>query len=149
MIDLMPRGGIEIFLAIIGLIGTGLALYGIKANEPMTGTGGTFLATLGFALVSFTGLSGSAWAFGIIAGIILSGAYFSAVADRTFHSALGLGQSLVGVAMLYILLNAPFIGVIQILVYVGGILTLLVFAVMFVAGDEEEVDDVPEIGGAL
>lgn len=82
--------------------------------------------------------AGEATAFAFIAAITLAGGLFSALAKRTFHAALGLGVALVGVAMFYILLNAPFIGVIQVLVYVGGILTLLVFAVMFVAGDEEE-----------
>ncbi len=76
--------------------------------------------------------------FAILAAVILGGGLWSAMATRTFHSALGLGVALVGVAAYYIFLNAEFIGVIQVLVYVGGILTLLVFAVMFVAGDEEE-----------
>lgn len=78
-------------------------------------------------------------AFYSIATVIVAGALFSIFAGRTFHSALGLGVTLVGVAALYISMNSPFLGVIQLMVYVGGILTLLMFAVMFVAGDEEEV----------
>lgn len=77
-------------------------------------------------------------AFGTVAAVILAGALWSVTAKRTFHSALGLGVTLIGVAGLFFTLNAPFLGVIQILVYVGGILTLLVFAVMFVAGPEED-----------
>ncbi len=78
-------------------------------------------------------------AFFAVAAVIISGALWTVFATRTFHSALGLGVALVGVAGLFVTMGSPFIGVIQILVYVGGILTLLVFAVMFVTGDEEEV----------
>ncbi|MCA1818536.1 MAG: NADH-quinone oxidoreductase subunit J, partial [Halobacteriales archaeon] len=52
-----------------------------------------------------------------------------------------LGVFLVSVAALYVLLGSPLVGVIQVLVYVGGILTLFVFAVMFVAGDETETTE--------
>ncbi len=76
--------------------------------------------------------------FMIIAATVLAGGLWAAFAKRTFHAALGLGVTLIGVAGIYIMLNAPLIGVLQVLVYVGGILTILVFAVMFVAGDEEE-----------
>lgn len=78
--------------------------------------------------------------FGIISAVILSGALWAVLANRTFHSALGLGVALIGAAALFVTLGSPFLGAVQILVYVGGILTLLVFAVMFVAGDEEDHD---------
>ncbi len=76
--------------------------------------------------------------FVIVSATVLGGGLWAAFAKRTFHAALGLGITLIGVAGIYILLNAPLIGILQVLVYVGGILTILVFAVMFVAGDEEE-----------
>lgn len=79
-------------------------------------------------------------AFGTIAVVILAGAIWSVMAGRTFHSTLGLGVALIGVAALFVTIGSPFLGAIQILVYVGGILTLMVFAVMFVAGDEEDHD---------
>ena len=53
--------------------------------------------------------------------------------------ALGKGAVLVTMGALFILLGSALIGIIQVLVYVGGILTLFIFAVMFVTGDEEEV----------
>jgi NADH-quinone oxidoreductase subunit J len=80
---------------------------------------------------------GETVAFGVIGAIILGSALASTLARRTFHSVMFLGVVLVAVAALYILLGSPLIGVLQILVYVGGILTLFIFAVMFVAGDEE------------
>lgn len=81
---------------------------------------------------------GETVAFSAIAAVILAGALWATMATRTFHAVLGLGVTLIGVAGLFVLLGAPFLGLIQITVYVGGILTLMVFAVMFVAGDEEE-----------
>jgi NADH:ubiquinone oxidoreductase subunit 6 (subunit J) len=80
---------------------------------------------------------GETAAFAVIGAIILAAAFASTIARRTFHSVMFLGVVLVAVAALYILLGSPLIGILQILVYVGGILTLFVFAVMFVAGDEE------------
>ncbi|HUR64486.1 MAG TPA: NADH-quinone oxidoreductase subunit J [Candidatus Thermoplasmatota archaeon] len=80
---------------------------------------------------------GETVAFATLGAIILASALASTLARRTFHSVMFLGVVLVAVAGLYILLGSPLIGVLQILVYVGGILTLFVFAVMFVAGDEE------------
>jgi len=47
------------------------------------------------------------------------------------HSAFALLFTLLGMAALYILLGADFLGMTQVLVYVGGILILLVFGVMF------------------
>src|SRR5512136_2140037 len=46
------------------------------------------------------------------------------------HSAFSLLFTFFGVAGIYVLLNADFIAVAQILIYVGGILILLVFGVM-------------------
>jgi NADH:ubiquinone oxidoreductase subunit 6 (subunit J) len=77
-------------------------------------------------------------AFAAAAVTILGGGLASALAKRTFHSVMFLGVVLVAVAGLYVILGSPLVGVLQILVYVGGILTLFVFAVMFVAGDETE-----------
>ncbi len=46
------------------------------------------------------------------------------------HSALYLLGTFAGVAALYIFLNAPFLGVAQILVYIGAVGVLILFAVM-------------------
>lgn len=52
------------------------------------------------------------------------------VAKNLFHSALSLVGALFGVAGIYVLLEAEFLAVSQILVYVGGISTLITFAIM-------------------
>jgi NADH-quinone oxidoreductase subunit J len=59
------------------------------------------------------------------------GSAFMVVSSRTvFVSALWLILSFVGVAGLYVLLEAGFLAAIQILVYVGAISVLILFAVM-------------------
>lgn len=79
---------------------------------------------------------GETIAFGTIALVLLGSGLASSMVKRTFHSVMFLGVALVAAAALYILLGSPLVGVIQVLVYVGGILTLFIFAVMFVSGDE-------------
>jgi len=47
-----------------------------------------------------------------------------------FHAALSLVSVLIGIAAVYIALQAEFMGVVQILLYVGAIMTLIIFAIM-------------------
>ncbi len=57
---------------------------------------------------------------------------------RALSCALALGVSFVAVSGLFALLHAPFVAVIQILVYAGAILVLVVFVIMLLnlpAGD--------------
>ncbi len=79
--------------------------------------------------------------FAVLSALILVFGIASTLAKRTFHAVMFLGVVLVAVGGMFVLLGSPLIGVLQILVYVGGILTLFVFAVMFVAGDEDETVD--------
>ena len=81
---------------------------------------------------------GETIAFAVIAAAILGSALAAVLAKRTFHAVMFLGAVLVAMGGLFILLGSALVGIIQILVYVGGILTLFIFAVMFVTGDEEE-----------
>ena len=54
------------------------------------------------------------------------------VASRNlFHSALYLIVSLFGVAGYYVLLSAGFLAVVQLIVYIGAISILILFAIMF------------------
>jgi NADH-quinone oxidoreductase subunit J len=83
-------------------------------------------------------ISGDQVAFLAIAVVLLGSALASVLSRRTFHAVMFLGAVLVTMGALFILLGSALVGVIQVLVYVGGILTLFIFAVMFVTGDEEE-----------
>lgn len=57
---------------------------------------------------------------------------------RIVHSAVYLAGSLIGTAGLFILLKAEFIAWIQVLVYVGAVVTLILFTIMLTRKGEEE-----------
>jgi NADH-quinone oxidoreductase subunit J len=67
------------------------------------------------------------WVLSITA---LVGAFGTVMARRIFHNALFLVVALGSVAGLYVLLSADFLAVVQILVYTGAIVILLLFAIM-------------------
>lgn len=62
------------------------------------------------------------------------GALIVALAPNLYHNALGLIMAFFGVAGLYALLEAEFLAVSQILIYVGAISTLITFAIMLTRG---------------
>jgi NADH-quinone oxidoreductase subunit J len=66
----------------------------------------------------------------LLAAVTLAGAVWVVTLRNLFRAALSLGLVLLGVAGLFILLEAEFIAFAQILVYVGAVLTLVIFAVM-------------------
>ncbi len=61
----------------------------------------------------------------------IGGAIGVVTARRLFHSALYLILSLFGVTGYYVLLSAGFLAVVQLLVYIGAIAILILFAIMF------------------
>ncbi len=69
-------------------------------------------------------------AFYSFAAIILISAIGVVVSRKMMYSAFSLLFTLFGVAGFYVLLNADFIAVTQLMVYVGGILVLIIFGVM-------------------
>lgn len=83
-------------------------------------------------------VDGDVIAFGLIAGITVVSALLCVFSHRLFTSALFLAGALIGVAALFLMLNAQFLFVIQILVYVGAIVTLILFAIMFTHGSTKE-----------
>ncbi|HQF16614.1 MAG: F(420)H(2) dehydrogenase subunit J [Methanosaeta sp. PtaB.Bin039] len=68
--------------------------------------------------------------FATVAVIILGLSVLTVYSRNIVHAALYLIGSFAGVAALYVLLNATFIGVAQVLVYIGAIGVLILFAVM-------------------
>ena len=53
-------------------------------------------------------------------------------AEEIIYGAIGLAGSLFGVAMLFFLLDAPYVAVFQIAVYIGAVAVLILFTVMLV-----------------
>ena len=72
-----------------------------------------------------------------MAGLALGSAGVVAFSKNIIHSALALLGTFLGVAGMYVTLSADFLAATQILVYVGGTLTLILFAVMLTARIED------------
>lgn len=69
-------------------------------------------------------------AFGLVTAVTLGGAIGVVAARNVFVSALWLVLSFIGVAGLYALLGADFLAATQVLIYVGAISVLILFAIM-------------------
>ncbi len=65
-----------------------------------------------------------------LAGFTVAAALLVVVGRNMVHSAVALIFSFCGVAGIYILLDAEFLAAVQVLIYVGGITILLLFAIM-------------------
>lgn len=68
--------------------------------------------------------------FFITAFVILFSAMMTVLARRMIHSALWFVLCLLGVAVIFALLEASFFAVVQVLVYIGAISILIIFSVM-------------------
>lgn len=68
--------------------------------------------------------------------LTVGGAIAVAVTKNIMHSCIFLLTSLIGMAGLYATLGADFVAVTQIMVYVGGVTILLLFAVMLTGGKD-------------
>jgi NADH-quinone oxidoreductase subunit J len=82
-------------------------------------------------------------AFGILAVVIIVAALRVVTTRNVMHAALYLTVVLAGVAGAYFLLAAEFIGVTQILVYIGAIVVLFLFGIMLTRaplGEMSEID---------
>lgn len=69
--------------------------------------------------------------FWALVALVVGTATSAALARNLVYAALSLGASLAGVAGLYLFLQAEYLAVVQMTVYVGGILILILFGVMF------------------
>ena len=76
-----------------------------------------------------TSVAGVVVFYGLVALTLAAGAWV-AFARNIVHSAFALLGTFLGVAGLYAFLSADLVAVIQLLVYVGGVLILILFAVM-------------------
>ncbi len=68
--------------------------------------------------------------FAIGAIVALGGAIMVVLSRNLFHAALWLIVALFGVAILFVLLDAGFLAAAQVVVYIGAIAILIIFAVM-------------------
>jgi NADH-quinone oxidoreductase subunit J len=76
--------------------------------------------------------------FWIIAPLAVIGALGLVFSRKAVHGALFLAVTMIGLAVLYIALEAPFLGVVQIVVYTGAIMMLFLFVIMLVGVDASD-----------
>lgn len=69
-------------------------------------------------------------AFFLLAGLTLLAALAVVTLRNLLHSALALVVTFIGVAGLYLLLQAEFIAMVQVLLYIGAVMVLILFAIM-------------------
>lgn len=75
--------------------------------------------------------------FYVIAGCVCLFALLSVTARSIFHCSMFLAMALLSIAGIYFYLDAQFLGIIQTLVYVGGIVTLFVYAIKLTASIDD------------
>ena len=74
-------------------------------------------------------MSAPAVIFYIISALILGGGILAVTSRKIFRAAIWLLFSLIGIAALYFWLQVQFIAAVQIIVYVGGIVVLIIFSI--------------------
>jgi len=85
--------------------------------------------------------------------VTVGGAILALEADEIVYGAIALAGSFFGVAALFFLLNAPYVAVFQITVYIGAVAVLILFTVMLVRQEswakEASPRSLTRLGGIL
>lgn len=75
-------------------------------------------------------MTGEAIAFAGLAVILVGSALMVVLSTNLFHAVLWLALALTGTAGVFLLLDAEFLAAVQLLLYAGGIITIVVFAIV-------------------
>ena len=76
--------------------------------------------------------------FIIFAAVALVGAAGMLTARNPVYSAIGLLATMFSMAIMYILLDAHFVAVVQVIVYAGAVMTLFLFVIMLIGVDRPD-----------
>lgn len=76
--------------------------------------------------------------FFLMGGLTLAGALGVVLAPNPVHSALFLVQTLLSVAVLFLLQDAELVAAVQVIVYAGAIVVLFIFVIMLLGVDRRE-----------
>lgn len=82
--------------------------------------------------------TGEAAVFWICGALAVLGALGMLFSRKAVHSALFLAMTMINLAILYVSLSAPFLGMVQIIVYTGAIMMLFLFVLMVVGVDSSD-----------
>jgi NADH:ubiquinone oxidoreductase subunit 6 (subunit J) len=69
-------------------------------------------------------------AFAAVAAVLLASSLGVVLTPNLFHAVLYLALALVATGVVFLLLDAPFLFGVQLLLYAGGVVTIVVFAIM-------------------
>lgn len=76
--------------------------------------------------------------FIIFAAVALAGAVGMLTARNPVYSAIGLLATMFSIAIMYILLDAHFVAVVQVIIYAGAVMTLFLFVIMLIGVDRPD-----------
>jgi len=87
--------------------------------------------------------------FGILALVAVAGALVTITRRHPLPAALSLVVSFIGLAGLYALLSAPLLAILQILVYAGAIMALVIFVIMLLNVQESDLPVNENVGKSV
>jgi NADH-quinone oxidoreductase subunit J len=93
-------------------------------------------------------MSASVIIFYILSTIVLGGGIMAVTSTKIFRAAVFLLFSLLGVAGVYFFLDNNFIAAVQIVVYVGGIIVLIIFSIFLTQASGSNMPK-PKVGRAF
>jgi NADH-quinone oxidoreductase subunit J len=86
-------------------------------------------------LAQSTVSAGETWIFILLAPLAVLGAIGMVLARNAVHSALWLVLTMLTLGVFYVVQSAPFLGLVQVIVYTGAIMMLFLFVLMLVGRD--------------
>lgn len=81
------------------------------------------------------------FAFWVAAALAIAGGLAAALLKNLVHCALAVTVAFAGLAFLFLQLDAQFVGFAQILVYIGAVAILIVFAILLTRSSETPTDE--------
>jgi NADH-quinone oxidoreductase subunit J len=75
--------------------------------------------------------------FWLLAGLLVAAALGVVLCRNLFHAAYCLAGALITTAVFYLMLTAPLLAAVQILLYTGGVLTMIVFVLVMTARSDD------------
>ena len=75
-------------------------------------------------------MTGEMLGFAAVAVVLLAASLGVVLTPNLFHAVLYLAAALVATGVVFLLLDAPFLFGVQLLLYAGGVVTIVVFAIM-------------------
>ncbi|MCB1263250.1 MAG: NADH-quinone oxidoreductase subunit J [Mycobacterium sp.] len=83
-------------------------------------------------------MNAEAVAFWVLGTVAVIGALAVVAAPKAVYSALALATTMISLAILYVTLDAPFLGVVQVVVYTGAVMMLFLFVLMLIGVDSAQ-----------